>query len=201
MPIKLLRHSVARCVVLAAAVAGCSGGGRPPLSPAPITHLTEGVHFGSPATASVGLGVSRVFARQIGRWDCASHPQMIGCNPTAEDSIWAAGWHTDRDVFLMAEPGLRGGRLSLGSGIERLNASRFIAAGIRATTTRSGPTSESRVLPRLWPIFRSVCAPEYLFALPVQPAGPRRSSHSIIRSGTSDLAAWLRRSPLLCRRV
>ena len=136
MPIKLFRPSATGFVVLAAALAGCADSGPPPLPPAPVTHLTGGVHVGSPATASAGLGVSRVFARQVGRWDCASHPRITGCNPTAKDSLWAAGWHTDHDVFLIAEPGLRGGRLSLGSGTERLNGSQAYLSSLRLSLYR-----------------------------------------------------------------
>jgi hypothetical protein len=115
-------------VVLAAILAGCSTRPQPPLPPAPDSDIAVGYHFGPPAKASIGGGISRVFARQIGRWEpCAKQDGLsgqrtlkVGCN-RAVDSIWAPSWHSDREVFLIAEPGLKGARLSLGYAVDSGN--------------------------------------------------------------------------------
>jgi hypothetical protein len=123
MAVRRFRPSGAGLGVLAALVAGCA-----PRAPAVLPP--------APAKVSIGFGVSRVVARQIGRWDCANRPQVTGCNPTATDSLWASSWHSDRDVFLIAEPGLRGGRLSLGSGLERVNRSQAYLSSLRISLYR-----------------------------------------------------------------
>lgn len=115
-------------VLIAAMLAGCANRARRPLPPAPVWDFAGGYHFGTPEKASIGLGISRVFARQIGRWepcvirDGASGQRTlkVGCN-RAVDSLWASSWHSDRELFLIAEPGLTGGRVSLGYAIDRGN--------------------------------------------------------------------------------
>lgn len=136
MRIRRFRTSGVGVGVLAALLAACAHRAPPVLSPAPVSQLTGGVHVGTPATLSVGLGVSRVVSRRIGRWDCARHPGITGCRATSKDSLWASDWHSDRDVFLIAEPGLRGGRLSLGSGLERLNNSQAYLKSVRISLYR-----------------------------------------------------------------
>jgi hypothetical protein len=114
--------------VAATMLAACWKRSSRPLPPAPVWNFAGGYHFGPPAKVSVGLGVSRVFARQIGRWEPCTlfdgfsreRTLKVGCR-SAADSAWVSSWHSDREMFLLAEPGLKGGRLSLGYGIERGN--------------------------------------------------------------------------------
>lgn len=54
--------------------------------------VVGGFHLGKPGGASIAFGVARVMRHR-------TTPQ---------------GWHQRKDVFLLAEPGTRGGRLSLG---------------------------------------------------------------------------------------
>jgi hypothetical protein len=116
-------------LLLSGGLTACAKRSRAPLPPAPLFRFVSGYHIGVPATASIGVGVSRVSSRVIGRWEaCAvrdgasgQRRVKVGCS-NASDSVWASSWHADRALFVIAEPGLRGGRLSLGHGVERGNS-------------------------------------------------------------------------------
>lgn len=119
-------------VVLAAAItlAAIAGVQAQELKPAPTWKAVAGLHIGPPATVSITFGVGRVLTREIGyRW--------------GKDSNFTA--HSDHDMFLLVEPGLRGGRISLGYGHYTSSASGVRLATLRMSIFKRWRGDSSRV--------------------------------------------------------
>jgi hypothetical protein len=94
-------------------------------SPAPTWGLVAGAHLGGASKASFGFGAARVLSRTIG---------IVESDSTSR---------ADRQVFLVAEPGWKGARVSLGYGGSRTKRSAFQSESLRLSLFRhwSGDSS------------------------------------------------------------
>lgn len=103
-----------RFALLYLLVTGCVGN-RPP-TPAPTWTPLIGFHAGSPANYSIAVGAAAVIARRL------------------DDSSPRA--HDDRDIFLLAEPGWKAARASIGWGLEYNRFRSTTLMNIRASALR-----------------------------------------------------------------
>lgn len=117
----MTRHHALLPLLYISLAAGCAQNPRP----APTSEFIYGIHIGMPEQVSVGVGAARVLSRQI---DSMNHKV-----------------HDDRDVFMLAEPGVTGARVSLGYGFARTQVRETDLANVRLSAFRRWSGDSNRV--------------------------------------------------------